>query len=482
MTLNLSFLAANEEFAVRQFSEDEDNFFRTKFVRDRDRVLFSKEFRRLQGKTQVFVAGFDDHIRTRLTHTLIVSQISQTIAKYFCLNETIAEAIALAHDVGHTPFGHVGERTLNLITNNCDAFQDFTIHSDEHKGFKHNWQGVKVVSSLEKISPDYKGLNLTDFTRWGILHHSRLEYKDCKNNVVGNCTYQHKNEACVNNTGQGFSLAYYKPYTVSIKPDSWTLEALIVRLSDEIAQRYHDIEDGLLAGIIDIEELIDFIKVNFSDHLNTEDLARLKKVNSHRNQNYALHNLSGFIIKFYCKHLINTSYERLNRMLIEPYQINKAEDFYAAKPGISGNDVFDLINFDPDFQKCDDLFQKYLYKRILNSHLAQSMDGKSTYILRKIISAYLSNPKQLPDATLNTFFNNYLGDSKFSKEISGKKSPRTISGHFREMIDELHNSINDTTYKTILLRTVTDFIAGMTDAFAINQFNLLYKGEALKNY
>jgi len=114
MNQDFSILAAKQEYASRQFHENEDNSFRTKFVRDRDRILFSKEFRRLQGKTQVFIAGFDDHIRNRLTHTLIVSQISQTIAKCFSLNETIAEAIALAHDVGHTPFGHVGERTLNL--------------------------------------------------------------------------------------------------------------------------------------------------------------------------------------------------------------------------------------------------------------------------------------------------------------------------------------------------------------------------------
>lgn len=180
MNLSFSALRAEPEFAERNFLGEEENAFRSKFDRDRDRILFSKEFRRLQGKTQVFVSGFDDHIRNRLTHTLIVSQISQTISKYFGFNEVLSEAISLGHDVGHTPFGHVGERTLNLITNNCDLFKDFEIDSEREKGFKHNWQGLKVVTSLEMISPNYKGLNLTDYTLWGILNHSKLKYKPCK--------------------------------------------------------------------------------------------------------------------------------------------------------------------------------------------------------------------------------------------------------------------------------------------------------------
>ena len=161
------FLRAEPEFANRSFSKEAEDLIRTKFDRDRDRILFSKEYRRLQGKTQVFITGFDDHIRNRLTHTIEVAQISQTISKYFGFNDTLAEAISLGHDVGHTPFGHVGERVLNFLTNNCDKFKDFLINKPHSKGFKHNWQGLKVVSTLEKINPNYKGLNLTDYTLWG---------------------------------------------------------------------------------------------------------------------------------------------------------------------------------------------------------------------------------------------------------------------------------------------------------------------------
>lgn len=152
MEYKFSVLAASLDYATRNYANEEESSLRDKFCRDRDRILFSKEFRRLNGKTQVFVNGFDDHVRNRLTHTLEVSQISQTIAKYLGLNLTLAEAISLSHDVGHTPFGHVGERALNQFTNNCESYDNFKIEDPTQLGFKHNWQGVKVVSSLERIS------------------------------------------------------------------------------------------------------------------------------------------------------------------------------------------------------------------------------------------------------------------------------------------------------------------------------------------
>lgn len=162
--------AAREDDSIRIHYEAE-HAIRGKFERDRDRILYSKAFRRLSGKTQVFLSGKDDHIRNRLTHTLEVSQISRTISKVLGLNETLTEAIALGHDLGHTPFGHVGERTLNYIMCGCDKLRDFSECLDSENGFKHNWQGLRVVTDLEK-SNLYKGLNLTRYTLWGILNHS----------------------------------------------------------------------------------------------------------------------------------------------------------------------------------------------------------------------------------------------------------------------------------------------------------------------
>jgi len=168
---------------------------RTAFQRDRDRIIHSKAFRRLKHKTQVFIAPLGDHYVTRLTHTLEVSQIARTIARALNLNEDLTEAIALGHDLGHTPFGHVGEEALNELY---------------HKGFKHNEQSLRVVDLLEN---DGHGLNLTWEVRDGILHHSK-ERETIRGGEVG------------------------------------TLEGEVVRISDSIAYINHDIDDAIRAGML----------------------------------------------------------------------------------------------------------------------------------------------------------------------------------------------------------------------------------------
>lgn len=181
------YAALSGETKDRQYPQEKCSI-RTEFQRDRDRILHSKSFRRLKHKTQVFIAPEGDHFRTRLTHTLEVSQISRTIARALRLNEDLTEAIALGHDLGHTPFGHMGERLLNSIT---------------HNGFKHNIQSLRIVEVLEEGN----GLNLTWETRDGIKNH-----------------------------------------TQSGMPA--TLEGQIVRLSDRIAYINHDIDDAIRANII----------------------------------------------------------------------------------------------------------------------------------------------------------------------------------------------------------------------------------------
>jgi dGTPase len=192
----LSFLAAKSKLSKGRQYEELKCDIRTDFQRDRDRILHSKSFRRLKHKTQVFLSPEGDHYRTRLTHTLEVSQISRTIARALNLNEDLTEAIALGHDLGHTPFGHTGERILNKLT---------------ITGFKHNEQSLRVVDFLE-IRNDKVGLNLTWEVRDGILNHP-----------MG-----------------------YKPAT---------LEGSIVNIADRIAYINHDIDDALRANIIKNEQI-----------------------------------------------------------------------------------------------------------------------------------------------------------------------------------------------------------------------------------
>lgn len=174
--------------------EESECDIRTAFQRDRDRIIHSQSFRRLKHKTQVFLAPSGDHYRTRLTHTLEVSQIARTIARALQLNEDLTEAIALGHDLGHTPFGHAGERALAKLSPN---------------GFKHYEQSVRVVDILEK---DGKGLNLTDEVRNGILCHT-------------------------------------------IGEDAYTLEGQIIRIADKIAYINHDIDDAIRAGVMNEEDI-----------------------------------------------------------------------------------------------------------------------------------------------------------------------------------------------------------------------------------
>jgi len=159
--MRFAWVKADEKNAIRFFNENKHSI-RTKFERDRDRILYSKAFRRLSGKTQIFISGYDDHARTRLIHTLEVAQIAKTIGKNLGLDLDLIEAIAIGHDIGHTPFGHAGERALNLIMNNCETLNKFGVKlKDSDKGFKHNFQGVRQVVDIESISNNYKGLNLT---------------------------------------------------------------------------------------------------------------------------------------------------------------------------------------------------------------------------------------------------------------------------------------------------------------------------------
>lgn len=164
---------------IRWDHREKSQKYRTSFAKDRDRILYSRSFLRLRGKTQVFMLKDLDYVRTRLTHTLEVNQIAKTIASALGLNLDLTEAIAYGHDVGHTPFGHVGERTLNYIMNGCSKVLSDSELSLGDRGFKHNLQALRLLCDLEKSAdfPDCRGLNLTKYTLWGIPHHSSVKPK-----------------------------------------------------------------------------------------------------------------------------------------------------------------------------------------------------------------------------------------------------------------------------------------------------------------
>lgn len=205
-----SYATKSSESQGRQYPEKFDDA-RLVFQRDKDRIIHCKAFRRLDEKTQVFMAGSGDHYRTRLTHTLEVAQISRDIARRLNLNEDLCEAIALAHDLGHPPFGHAGEVALN------EVMQKFGMH------FEHNEQSRRVVSDLEKVYPNFDGLNLTFEVLDGMIKH----------------------QTAFDQAGKKFDKAAH-------------LEAQVVNIADEIAYTNHDMDDGLRSGFITLDQLKGF--------------------------------------------------------------------------------------------------------------------------------------------------------------------------------------------------------------------------------
>jgi len=209
------YAAIDEQSRGRRFPEPPPRF-RTEFQRDRDRIIHSNAFRRLVYKTQVFVNHEGDLYRTRITHSLEVAQIGRTVARALDLNETLTEAICLAHDLGHTPFGHAGQDALNECMR-------------EYGGFEHNLQSLRVVDELEERYADFSGLNLTFECREGVLKH---------------CSTQ--NARLLGDVGERF-LNRTQP----------SLEAQLANLADAIAYNNHDVDDGVRAGLISVEDLLE---------------------------------------------------------------------------------------------------------------------------------------------------------------------------------------------------------------------------------
>ena len=439
---------AKSEDAKREHNE-RLNDIRDNFQIDRDRILYSNSFRRLSGKTQVFVSGYRDHIRTRLTHTLEVVQIATTISEYLGLNATLTEAIALGHDIGHTPFGHAGEKELNRILGNSkDIDLKYSFAKDYNKdlkGFKHNWQGIRILTDLEKVYKDFNGLNITDKTLWGILHHTDIKSKDPEvlYSFYLNCFAKESND---------FNFL-----------DSYSLEAHVVKLADEIAQRHHDVEDALYAGIID-EKDIEKEFLNCFKSIYTED--DLKK----KEEKYCKGSITKVIVGFYVESLIKSIKIRIRELGIKDGATNITRD--------QGEKI---ISFSEDFKEADETFKIMLKDMILHSHLAEVMDGRSSFIIRKLMKAYLSNIMQLPDDGILSFLRHIISQEDYNNLVKDLNdgSTRLLPRQIRSILKEKYIESKDVSDKSVLnnpylLRTIADYISGMTDKYATDQFNMLY--------
>ncbi len=362
-----SYAMKSKDSRGRKYPEEEHQY-RSVYQRDRDRIIHSTAFRRLEYKTQVFVNHEGDYYRTRLTHTMEVSQIARSISRVLNLNEDIAEAISLAHDLGHTPFGHSGEDVLKKLMKG-------------HGGFEHNLHGLRVVDILERKYPDFPGLNLS----W-----------ELKESIV-------KHKSPYNNT------SVTTEYRTNEQP---LLEAQIVDKADSIAYDNHDLDDSLKAGIIT------------DDELQIVDLWRetQKKVK----QKYAIYD-PDIVIAQTIKTLINLEVTDLieNTMSrIKREGIKTVQDV-REYPGL-------IVSFSSSLSEQKKTLQEFLFKNVYQHYRVIRMADKAKRFLEELFVAFIKNPKQLPI-------------------------------EYQKWIEEAG-----------LYQAVCDYIAGMTDRFAQDEYKKLF--------
>jgi dGTPase len=360
--------------------------FRTQYVRDRDRIIHSRAFRRLKHKTQVFIPFEGDHFRTRLTHTIEVSQIARSVARALGLNEDLTEAIALGHDLGHTPFGHSGENVLD----------DLLAKSHPEAGrFKHNYQSVRVVDRLERRYPE-PGLNLTDDVREGILKHTtwRRDFP--------------------------FPLDFVEGLRFE---SGGTLEAQVVNWSDEIAQQTHDLEDGIeLAG----EDAIEALAVS--------RMARAARGGGQDTTVRRASLIRGMIATFTLD-LVGASRARIEKWL-DANGITTPEAFSERRARLPG----DLVGFSEEGRRLYAELRRFVYRHVIHSFPVSRHDGRARRVVSGLFHAYAENPRLLPDSVLEGLHQE-LG-IRFLREIALSEVAEEVERNYRPR-PEFYRSIAD---------------------------------------
>jgi len=489
-------LQARDEYAKREHF-DKPHEYRGNYQRDRDRILYTATFRRLIGKTQVFYPGMGEDYRNRLTHTLEVSQIATTISKWLGLNIELTEAIALGHDIGHTPFGHVGERTLNNIMNNCDILEKYDIKLvEKQKGFKHNLQALRILCNTENYSRNYNGMNISFDTLWGIFNHTSPKWKECKELGTNEHCFMKRDRQqykCPNLKADSafLDLDFYNQYTGKIPTDSWSFEAYVVSIADEIARRHHDIEDSIISDILEPKIFINEFKKIFNGtpcftSWVQDELKKIEKeAENEIGTEYLLPLLSRFIIHFYVTNYICDVAIKLKRHIIDQYTIKTSDDFYQNKTAMweasekefimqkeKIMQIEKIMSFNEDFNNSDEQIKKMLKNLIINSRKAQLMDGKGTFVIRRLFEAYLSTPNQLPDNVILKWSIDY---GLFDKN---EKITKYLIGELRSELEN-KRATKEEKVLTTLCRNICDYISSMTDRYALKQYEKLYGSSGL---
>jgi dGTPase len=337
---SLSALAAKSKNSRGRIHREKEHHYRSTYQRDRDRIIHSAAFRRLEYKTQVFVYHEGDYYRTRLTHTLEVTQIARTISRILRLNEDLTEVMALAHDLGHTPFGHAVENVLNNLMKN-------------NGGFNHNIQGLRVVDLLEERYPNFKGLNLAWETREGIVKHTPAAI-----NILA------KQLPEFFNTGE--------------QP---TMEAQVMDLADEIAYDNHDIDDGIKSGMIvesDINK-IELWKITYNS---------VKKEYTNLSQELKVYLVIRNLINLQVTDIIEHTYLNIKKL-----KIKNEQDVRTCPKRI--------VSFSKDIIQLRQQLRDFLFQYLYCHWRVARMSDKAKRFVESLFKTYLNNPNLLPPAVIN---------------------------------------------------------------------------------
>ena len=356
-----------------RFFNEKKTYLRSDFQRDRDRIIHSTAFRRLKHKTQVFVNTSGDHFRTRITHSLEVAQIARTLSKFFNLNEDLCETLSLAHDLGHTPFGHAGEEALNTCMKT-------------YGGFDHNIQTIRIILFLENRYYNFKGLNLTLETIDGLLKHNGPIKKLKKyNKILGKNYFKNK-----------------------IKFNTFpSLEAQIASISDDIAYNSHDLEDGLKSNLFKLKDL--------------EGIPVLKKIIHKHKKNIKNYSVD-LIIRQIVREIINEMVKDIimtTKKNIKKYKLKNLNDVYKSN--------YQVVTFSKQMKEFDRKIKSFLKKKMYYHKEVIKNTNRGKTIIRKLFLSIKKKPEK------------YINVSKYDKSD--------------------------------IARSICDFIAGMTDRYAINLYN-----------
>ena len=365
--------AAHEEQSRGRVYTEAPAAYRGEFQRDRDRIVHSTGFRRLVYKTQVFVNHEGDHYRTRLTHSLEVAQIARTVAGVLGLNESLVEAIALAHDLGHTPFGHAGQDTLNTCMR-------------DYGGFEHNLQSLRVVDHLEAKYADFPGLNLTFETREGILKH---------------CSTRNARE--LGEIGERF-LQRHQP----------GLEAQVANIADAIAYNNHDVDDGIRAGLLSIEKLRE-------QALFDKQFSAVRRQYPDLEGRRLVYEIIRRMINLVVTDLIDTTQAKLDDLNLA--SIDEVREYGSP-----------IVSFSEQVQREHVSLKGFLMKNLYKHDKVREMTDKAQQMVKSLFAHYMAEPAHMP------------------KEFCATASRGDASEQ---------------------ARVVADYVAGMTDRYAIAEFERL---------